>query len=219
MRNRRAGGAKLTAFLVGGLALFAVDSASAGLLLAEDALGDFRFDGSRVNYSPSFSDLRVVRASGVRLGVGSHGGAESMEPLYFSGDIPGSGASELTFDVERSVAKGDRESPPELLKGAQHILGGGNGSGQFDILVKGGRISGELAGQFGGRGVYVSVAGLESSDWLDIYRRLSNPVKAQSEAERSATTGAAGPSAAPVPATWALLLAVGLPLVLLKSRS
>jgi hypothetical protein len=211
MVQRCDAGASLLACLLGGLAMCAVGSASAGFLFTESTVNDFADNGMKMWYD---EEARGPVASGGSLFplIDSVPHAPGTDRLYLTGEAADGGEPPLS----PSFDSGAERAAPDGAGTVQHKLAGvieavtpldGNGGEGLELLVTGDEVSGSLSNKYTGSGIYVTVAGLAGTEWLSMYRSLSNPLLAQDTAA-SAVPGLASatPKAASLPGTLPLML-------------
>jgi hypothetical protein len=211
MINKYVSRLKLMAWVAGGVALCAGGAASAGILYTVDVLKDFSInEDATVDYHPDIQSFNTLSEPG--LHYRTQGGVD----FYLGSEVASDGSSRLRFDVERTDSSGDTATTQKLLSGVIASMQSDRGAGRFDFLVADGNVTGKLASDAGGKGVYLGLTGfLGDSRWDVIYNSLTNPVTSQSSV---GTAAGSGVPAAPAPGTLALLLAAAVPLLRARRR-
>ena len=207
------------------LALSGWRGANAGLYTMEQTLADFSYDGASISYgreSPAATDDRG-NAKGNRLDVRS-----SMEPTaqsYGTGDgLRGVMPLNAGQGIERDLVRGrfnvfgsipkaaSRPSATLLIDALDKMDEPTKTRGGPTFLNQDDRMTGSLATNYRGYGIYFSVSGLDELTWIDEMGKAI--AKGGDIIELSSEEDGAGRAesafAIPAPGTLALLLLGGL---------
>lgn len=212
---------RLALSFAAGMTLFGMQSTSAGLLLTIEALTNFQFDGAQVVYDPGLGNLKIKSQGDFRIStkLGGTNSNSGEDTLYLgSNPIDSSGNDGWMVSVLSELNSASEASTSTLLKGSLDSMRvDGRVGGAFDFLVKEGTVSGDLASQFGGAGVYARVAGLDDTQWMAISKSLNQLREDRRNARLILAQSGSGP-AIPVPGTILLLVFGAVPLLTSRRR-
>lgn len=203
-------------------ALLVAESATGGMVSVVDTLVDFTFLGDEVVYEvveqqSAADDLVLSQQGGFRYTSSDRTDFSTHDIHSFEDMISDGAVSPMSFSIgRRSASTGSTE---DHLNGVIESMHAQTGGARFDFLADNGTVTGPHASEYSGRGMYVTVAGIDSTEWQNLYRRLSNPVAAQDKVGDGAVSGEGGvPVPASAPTSLLLMVAGVLFAYLMRNR-
>lgn len=201
--------------------LLAVGPAGAGTLSIENALVDFQFNGANVDYNPdpdkiflTSDNARVTFATKDNVAApGTYRSGDGLQSALFLDATHFGDLMRIPFNTFGSLSTVEGASPTDLIQDSAQAMGGKN----LQFIVDAAPVSGSLASRFRDARIYATVAGLSAEDWLRPYGD-SRVVRVDFLTAANEVAGGALAPAVPVPPTFFLFLAAGLPLYLTRRR-